>query len=80
MEAGEVNAKLTRVPSQASSINVSVGEINLDVRGNATVIAKSSIGSISASGKSDEEQDEMMFAIKLELEKYGTAIPNSSKV
>jgi hypothetical protein len=57
VEAGEVNAKLTRVPSRDSSIKVSVGEINLDVRGNATVIASSSFGAISASGRSDEDQD-----------------------
>ncbi len=74
VEAGEVNAKLTRVPSQASSINVSVGEINLDVRGNATIFAKSSIGSISASGKSDEEQDGVGSKQQIKLGSGGTKL------
>ncbi len=72
VEAGEVNAKLVRVPSRASSINVSVGEINLDVRGNATVIAKSGVGSISASGKSDEEQDGLGSKQQIKLGSGGT--------
>ena len=72
VEAGEVNAKLARVPSRESSIKVSVGEINLDVQGNATVFAKSSIGSISASGKSDEDQDGLGSNQQIRLGTGGT--------
>jgi hypothetical protein len=72
VEAGEVNAKLTRVPSRESSIKVSVGEINLDVQGNATVFAKSSIGSITASGKSDEDQDGLGSNQQIRLGTGGT--------
>ena len=74
VEAGEVNAKLARVPSQASSISVSVGEINLDVRGNATVFAKSGVGSISASGKSDEGQDGLGSKQQIKLGSGGTKL------
>ena len=72
VEAGEVNAKLTRVPSRDSSIKVTAGEINLDVRGNATIFAKSGIGSISTSGRSDEDQDGLGSKQQIRLGTGGT--------
>ena len=52
--AGEVNAKLSSAPSGDSTINVSVGQINLDAKGNATVEARTGIGSITVSGETKE--------------------------
>ena len=56
VDAGEVNAKLSRAPARNSNIRVAVGEINLDLKGDATVDAKFGIGSIDVAGEGKDDQ------------------------
>jgi hypothetical protein len=50
LDAGQVNATLNHVPTHDSAIRVSVGQVKLDVTGNATIDALTSVGSISYGG------------------------------
>jgi len=56
LEAGEIDAKLDKVPSGASKIEVNVGEISLDMKGNANVDASVGIGSIEVPGESSDRR------------------------
>ena len=56
VDAGQVNAKLSRVPNGNSKIRVAVGEINLDLKGNANVDARVGIGDIEVKGEANKDK------------------------
>ena len=72
LEAGQVDAKLTESPLNDSKIRVAVGEVNLDLKGNATVNARASIGSISYSGDSKHDQKGLGDKRKLQFGSGGS--------
>lgn len=73
LDAGQVDAVLAQMPRNQSQIEVAVGEVNLDIRGNATVDARTSIGSISHSADSKAKQKGIGSKQKLQ---FGTGGSN----
>lgn len=59
IDAGEVSANLTKAPSGDSNIDVNVGQISLDLNGNASVDAKVGIGNIEVKGESDDKDNSL---------------------
>jgi hypothetical protein len=72
LDAGQVDAKLTESPRGNSEIRVAVGQVNLDLKGNANVNAKTSIGSISYTGDSKNSQKGLGSKQKLQFGSGGS--------
>ena len=56
VDAGQVNAKLARAPCNDSKIRVAVGEIKLDLKGNANIDARVGIGDIEVAGENQKDK------------------------
>lgn len=55
--AGSVDAKLAQTPGQNSAIEVGVGDINFNLKGNANLDVNVGIGGIDGGSKSDDDED-----------------------